>query len=77
MGDLLSKYELLDAEGKKQLLDYLDYLLSKKQKKKAAKKFDYQAYRKKILTTSTWTEEDIAPIKEARQLINQWEIQEW
>lgn len=75
MGDLLSKFELLDNEGKQQLLDYLDFLLSKKKKK--AKKFDYEAYRKKILTIGTWSDEDIAPIEEARKLMNNWKIQEW
>ena len=72
MGELVSKFELLDAEGKQQLLDYLDFLLSRKRKK-----FDYEAYRKRILTVGTWTDDDIAPIEEARQLINKWEIKEW
>ena len=72
MGELLSKFELLDIESKQQLLDYLDFLLSKKKKK-----FDYKAYRKNILSVGVWTDEDIAPIEEARQLINNWKVQEW
>ena len=74
MGDLLSKFELLDEEGKAQLLDYLDFLLSKK---KASKKFDYEAYRKKILEVSVWSEEDIAVFDEIRQGFKNWKIQEW
>lgn len=74
MGDLLSKFELLDAEGKQQLLDYLDFLISKKKKKA---KFDVNAYRKNLLKVSVWSEEDIAPIEEARQLVNNWKVKEW
>ncbi len=68
MGELLSKFELLDAMGKQELLDYLDFLISRRKKKKE-KKFDYEAYRKRILTISTWSDEDVAPVEEARQLI--------
>lgn len=75
MGDLLSKFELLDAEGKQQVLDYLDFLLSKKKKKNA--KFDVKAYRENLLKVGTWSDEDIAPIEEARQLINNWKVKEW
>jgi hypothetical protein len=72
MGELISKFELLDMEGKQQLLDYLEFLLSRKKEK-----FDYETYRKRILTVGVWTDEDIAPIEEARQLINNWKVQEW
>ena len=75
MGDLLSKFELLDAEGKQQVLDYLDFLLSKKKKKKT--KFDVKAYRENLLKVGAWSDEDIAPIEEARQLINNWKVKEW
>ena len=74
MGDLLEKFEMLDTKGQQQLLDYLDFLLSQK---KVSKKFDYQAYRKGILTISTWSDEDIAPIEAARQLLNQRKLAEW
>ena len=72
MGDLLSKFELLDAEGKQQVLDYLDFLLSKKKTK-----FDVKAYRENLLKVGVWSDEDIAPIEEARQLINNWKVKEW
>lgn len=74
MGDLLSKFELLDKEGKEQLLDYLDFLLSKKKKKG---KFDVKAYRESLLKVGVWSDEDIAPIEEARQLVNNWKVREW
>ena len=34
MGELLSKFELLYTIGKQELLDYLDFLISKRKKKK-------------------------------------------
>ncbi len=37
MGELLSKFELLDYTGKQELLDYLDLLISKRKKKKEKK----------------------------------------
>ena len=37
MGELLSKFELLDDTGKQELLDYLDFLISKRKKKKEKK----------------------------------------
>lgn len=75
MGELLSKFELLDADAKQQLLDYLDFLISKKKKEKA--KFDVEAYRENLLKVSVWSDEDIAPVEEARQLLNNWRIKEW
>lgn len=75
MGELLSKFELLDADAKQQLLDYLDFLISKKKKKNA--KFDVEAYRDNLLKVGVWSDEDIAPIEEARQLLNNWKIKEW
>lgn len=37
MGELLSKFELLDDSDKQGLLDYLDYLISKRKKKERKK----------------------------------------
>jgi hypothetical protein len=75
MGDLLEKFDMLDTAGQQQLLDYLDFLLAKRRKK--VKKFDYQAYRKRIVSIGTWSDADIAPIDEARQLINNWKPTTW
>ncbi len=72
MGDLLSKFEKLDAASKQQLLDYLDFLLSK-----SRKKFSYGAYRKRILAVGIWSDDDIKPIEEACHLVNNWKIKEW
>lgn len=74
MGELISKFELLDPAGKQQLLDYLDFLLSKKKEKA---KFDVEAYRENLLKVSVWSEEDLAVFDEVRQHINQWKVKEW
>ena len=76
MGEILSKFELLDTQGKQQLLDYLDFLLSKKDKKKS-EKFNYQAYRERILVLSIWSDEDLTAVQEVRQNLNNLKVQEW
>ena len=63
MGELISKFELLDPAGKQQLLDYLEFLLSKKKEKA---KFDVEAYRENLLKVSVWSEEDLAVFDEVR-----------
>ncbi len=40
-------------------------------------KFDYAAYRSRILNLGVWTDEDITTIKEARQQLNNWQVKEW
>lgn len=78
MAELLLKYELLDPLGKQQLLDYLNFLLSKKKEKKTkTAKFDVKAYRENLLKVGVWSEEDIALIEEARQHFNSWKPKEW
>jgi len=76
MGELLSKFELLDPTGKQELLDYLDFLIARRRKKQE-KKFDYETYLQKILTISTWSDEEMAPVEEAHQLISNWQPQQW
>ncbi|MEQ1746416.1 MAG: hypothetical protein ABMA02_13385 [Saprospiraceae bacterium] len=75
MGDLLEKFETLDALEQQQLLEYLDFLLAKRKNK--VKKFEYQAYRKRIINIGTWPDTDLVPMEEARELVNKWRPQEW
>jgi len=77
MAELLLKYELWDPAGKKQLLEYLNFLLSAKTEKKKMPKFDLKAYRESLLKVSVWSDEDIALIEEARQNLNNWQVKEW
>ena len=74
MGELISKFELLDPADKQQLLDYLEFLLSKKKEKA---KFDVEDYRENLLKVSVWSEEDLAVFDEVKQHINQWKVKVW
>ena len=76
MGDLLSKFDLLDNEGKQQLLDYLDFLLDRKSKRKKDK-FDVNAYRENLLKVSVWSEDDLGVFDEIKAHVNQWKPKEW
>lgn len=77
MGEsILKKFELLDAEGQKQLLDFLDFLLLK-QKEKHSLDFNYETYRNQILSIGNWTDQDIEQIEKTRAGFNQWQLQEW
>ena len=76
MGDLLEKFDMLDASGQQQLLDYLDFLLAKRRKKKKMR-FDLKTYRENLLKVSVWSEKDLVIFDEIRAHANQWKIKEW
>lgn len=77
MGEsILNKFELLDTERQKQLLDFLEFLLFQ-QKAKYTQEFNYQEYKSSILSISPWSDEDVANIEEAKKAINKWQVQEW
>ena len=73
MSDILSKYNLLDKAARKEVLDFIDLLLSKKK----AKKKSLSAYKEKILSVSTWTDEELKVFDENRKFFNQWKTEEW
>ncbi len=54
------KYELLNASEKKEVVDFIDFLICKK--KEPVKPLG--DYRKKILSVSTWSEDDVVIFKE-------------
>lgn len=77
MGEsILNKFELLDTERQKQLLDFLEFLLFQ-QKTKHAQEFSYQEYKSNILSIGPWSDEDVANIEDAKKAINKWQVQEW
>ena len=55
MTDISIKYSLLDKTSKQEINDFIDFLLSKKSTHKEIQLTDYK---KKILTVSTWSDED-------------------
>lgn len=77
MGEsILNKFELLDNERQKQLLNFLDFLLSQ-QKSKHVEAFNYDAYRNKILSIGEWSDADVSVIEGVTKEINNWQVQEW
>lgn len=74
MTDLLSKYKLLNNSGKKEVNDFMDFLLHK-QKMKSNDLFS--GYKKKILKVSTWSDSDFMIFKKNQSLLNQWKVEEW
>jgi hypothetical protein len=67
------KYDLLNSAEKKEVSDFIDFLVSKK--KKTPKKGD--AYRKQILKVSVWTEEGIKIFETNKAGFNEWKPQTW
>ncbi len=55
MTDITLKYNLLDNSSKREVLDFMDYLLYKKPK---AIKNTTSEYKKKILKVSVWSDKD-------------------
>jgi hypothetical protein len=69
MTDLALKYNLLDSSAKKEVLDFMDFLLTKETKSKKLVKPDYK---KKILKVSVWSDSDIDIMIQNQQKLNQW-----
>lgn len=55
MNDLTIKFNLLEPDARKQVLDFIDFLLSKELKSQESVKSDYK---KKILEVSVWSDAD-------------------
>ncbi|MGM9507639.1 hypothetical protein ACS5NO_07925 [Larkinella sp. GY13] len=74
MKDLLGKYTQLSDEHQKEVIDFVNFLLHKQEK---TVQFDMDAYRKKILSVSVWSDQDLTPILEAKDQIDNWKPSEW
>ena len=70
MSELLLKYNSLDAFGKQEVMDFLEFLIQKNEAKK------YAEYKQKILQVSEWTEADIKEMQKNATKIN-FENSEW
>ncbi len=65
---------MLNKESQKEVHDFLDFLLSKQMRKKNTSK---SSYKKRILSVSTWSEEDVDEVEKNSKLFNNWKINEW
>jgi hypothetical protein len=66
---VIQKFEVLPESAKKEVADFIDFLLQKRPFRK--KKLD----KKRLLEISQWAEEDIKVIKEAGNGINKWPLE--
>lgn len=72
MDNTILKYNSLDAESKKQVRDFIDQMVAKMKNLKKKQ----SPYKKRILTISTWSEDEIKPIANA-QAFNHFKTEEW
>lgn len=75
MSELLVKIQSLDEQAQQEVVDFVDFLLEKKGRRKPPHNSD--DYRERLINISVWSEEDLKPIEEARRLFNNMAINEW
>lgn len=74
MSELEIKYNLLDPLLQKQVLEFIDFLVSTN---KIVSSDNLSSYKKKILKTSKWSKNDINQLNDNLKHLNQWKIEEW
>lgn len=74
MNNTILKYDLLNSFEKKEVNDFIDFLFSKKKSDKTTELSDYK---NKILSVSTWSEDDIKVFEETSKQFNQWQPPTW
>jgi predicted house-cleaning noncanonical NTP pyrophosphatase (MazG superfamily) len=72
MTDIVLKYNMLDENARKQLNDFIDFLLSKNKEKET----DISEYYNRIQTVSQWSDEDVAYLHEIENKFN-WKVEAW
>ena len=72
MLDIVLKYNMLDENARKQLNDFMDFLLSKNKKSEP----DFSEYYDRIQTVSQWSEADVKYLREIENNYN-WKVEEW
>lgn len=70
MNDLLDTYNQLSETQRRQLLAYADNLLLQQKVKQS--EGNLEKWKKKIITVSQWSEDDILVIEENAKKLNQW-----
>ncbi len=74
MDDLILRFGMLEPLKRQELLDFLDFLLSKQKKER---KHIFKNYKEKLLQVSTWSKEDIENMETEANKLNQWKAPEW
>lgn len=73
MNSSMLKYDLLSPFEKREVSDFIEFLFSRKLGKEKPKSLDYKS---KILSVSTWSEEDIKVI-ESNNHFDLWQPPTW
>jgi hypothetical protein len=72
IANFISDFENLPKQIQEQVLDYIEFLMSKYKKKEP----DFSEYHNKIQTVSQWSEKDVEYLKEIENKYN-WKVEEW
>jgi len=72
MDNVLLKYNSLDPDSKKQVMDYIDMMVARMKKPKKTQ----SEYKKRILSIPVWSEQDIKPIID-HSPFNSFKPEEW
>lgn len=73
MDSSILKYNLLTSFEKKEVSDFIDFLFSRNKHEKKTP----SDYKSKILSVSTWSEDDIKVFQENSKQLNQWRPTTW
>jgi hypothetical protein len=74
MNDITLKYYFLDNTEKQEINDFIEFLLSKKSRKKPNQ---LSEFKKRLLSVSTWSDSDIDAINKGSEMFNEWKVEEW
>lgn len=76
MENWIANYNLLSNEEKKEVSDFVQFIVSKKQRKKSGKS-QLKNWKRKLLTVSMWSKKDLKVFEEHHNLWKSWKPQEW
>ena len=74
MTGIISKYKLLNNSEKREVNDFMDFLLHKQ---KVRSENSFSNYKTKILQVSTWSDSDLMIFEKNNSLFNQWKAEKW
>ncbi|MHC1777015.1 MAG: hypothetical protein AB9834_16560 [Lentimicrobium sp.] len=74
MSDIVVKYNRLNKYARKEVNDFMDFLLSKQ---KTSKSSSLNTYKSKILKVSVWSNSDLKIFDENQKLFSHWSTPEW
>jgi hypothetical protein len=74
MADIALKYSLLNHHARKQVNDFLDFLLQRQREKGNS---SLSSYKKKILGVTTWSDSDLEIFQVNQKVFNSWKPEKW